>query len=240
MTLHFFAALLIVSWVWPVTRAGWDAIDAVVFNIFNNSLRTGKNWQTFWAVTNWRFFDSIQFFLVFGIAFYWIFRQDKKSAKQRIVEYFFFILLCFAVNAVFKSALILFDCRRLSPTKIIEGAFRLSHAATWLATKDFSNDAFPGDHGFVLISASVFYWLKGGFRLGLTSSFLLAPFLLPRLVVGAHWATDILVGSVAMSLVTIGWYFGTPLKSEWPLWSWGKLENRFPVIGSYLDRNLTL
>lgn len=234
ITLNLLAAFLLISWMYPATRIGWDLIDFSIFKACNNSLKTGKGWQTFWAITNWRFFDTTQFFLVFGIAFYWIFKKDKTFAKQRIMEYFVFILLCFFVNFTFKIALWILDYRRLSPTKVIEGAFRLSKTATWLMTKDSSNTAFPGDHAFVLVCAAVFYWLKGGFRLGLVSSFLFAPFLFPRLIVGAHWATDILVGSVFMSLITISWYFGTPMQSKLPLRAAKKLEKDFPVIDSVI------
>ena len=232
ITLNLLAAFLFISWIWPTTRIFWDLIDFSIFEVCNNSLKTGKKWQTFWAVTNWRLFDITQFILIFGIAWYWIFRQDKNLSKQRMFELFFFILLCFLVTFSFHKVLLFLDYRRLSPSKVIDGAFRLSKTVTWFMVKDSSNASFPGDHGFVLICASVFYWLKSGFRLGLVSSILLAPFLLPRLVVGAHWATDILVGSIFMSLITIGWYFGTPIQSKLPLWSANKLEKHLPVIGT--------
>jgi membrane-associated phospholipid phosphatase len=217
--LNLLAACLLISWLLPTTRVWWDVVDFSIFNFFNNSLKSGKGWQTFWAITNWRLFDIIQFILVFGIAFYWVFERDKQFAKQRIMEFFYFVLLCYFINLIFHIALLLLDYRRLSPTKIIDGAFRLSKTVTWLMIKDSSNTSFPGDHGFVLICASAFFWMKGGFRLGLVSSVLFAPFLFPRLIVGAHWATDILVGSIFMSLIAISWYFGTSIQSKLPLWS---------------------
>ncbi|MCJ7774198.1 MAG: hypothetical protein MUP22_13830 [Desulfobacterales bacterium] len=232
IALNLLAAFLLISWIWPTTRIWWDLIDYSIFKACDNSLETGKTWQTFWAVTNWRLFDVTQFVLVFSIAFYWVFDKNKKFAKQRMMEFLFFILLCFSINSALKSALLILDYHRLSPTKVIDSAFRLSKTVTWLMVKDSSDASFPGDHGFVLICASIFYWLKSGFRLGLVSSILLAPFLFPRLVIGAHWATDILVGSIFMSLITIGWYFGTPMQSKLPLWSANKLEKHLPVIRS--------
>ncbi|MBW1983923.1 MAG: hypothetical protein JRI53_04325 [Deltaproteobacteria bacterium] len=236
ITLNLLAAFFLISWLCPTTRVWWDFIDFSTFIFFNDSLKTGKGWQTFWAMCNWRLSDVPQFILIFGIALYWITKQDKESAKQRIIEYFIFIFLCFFVNFLFKAILAFLDYRRLSPTKVIHDAFRLSNTITWLITKDSSNTTFPGDHGFVLICASVFYWLKGGCRLGFISSILFVPFLFPRLVVGAHWATDILVGSIFMSLITIGCYFGTPIQSSVPLWAANKLEKYFPAIDSFINR----
>ncbi len=212
MMLNLIAALLLISWLWPVTRTGWDFIDVSIFTVCNNSLKTGKAWQTFWAITNWRLFDLTQFVLVFGI-------------------------LCFFVDFIFSIALSAFDYQRPSPTKVVHGAVRLSKTIIWLITKDSSIASFPGDHGFVLICASVFFWLKGGFRIGIVSSLLFAPFLFPRLIVGAHWATDILVGSVAMSLITIGWYFGSPLQHNLPLGLAKKLEENFPTASFFSKRN---
>ncbi len=232
ITLNLLAAVLIISWIWSLTGYYWEAIDYSTFTFFNNSIKTGKEWQAFWAITNWRFFDTIQFVLIFSIAYIWIVEQNKKYANQRIMEFIFFILLCLFVNFILKIGLSIFDYRRLSPTKVIDSAFRLSKTATWLMTKDSSNTAFPGDHGFVLICASVFYWVKGGFRLGFVSSVLLTPFLFPRLVVGAHWLTDLLVGSIFISLITIGWYFGTPLQSTLPAAALKKLVSRFPKLNS--------
>ena len=130
ITLNLLAVLLLISWLWPPTRVWLDFIDFSVFNIFNNSLKTGKVWQTFWAISNWRLFDIIQFVVVFGIAFFWFFENNKKFAKQRIIDYFIFILLCFFITFTFKIVLWLLDYQRLSPTKIIDGAFRLSKTIT--------------------------------------------------------------------------------------------------------------
>jgi membrane-associated phospholipid phosphatase len=214
----------------------WDGIDLSAFHFFNNSLKDGTKWQSFWAIANWRFSDTPQFILIFSIGYYWIFKQKKTVTKQRIMEYFIFIVLCFFVNRFFKLILVFLDYQRLSPTKVIDDVFRLSHTITCLTTKDSSNTAFPGDHGFVLICSAVFYWVKGGFRLGLISSILFIPFLFPRMVAGAHWLTDLLVGSIFLSLVSISLYFGTPAQSSVPLWLIRKIEKRFPAIDSFMNR----
>lgn len=237
IVLNLTAILLLISWLWPATRVWWDCFDFSIFDGFNTILKEGEEWHTFWAITNWRFFDTIQFILVFGIAFYWIIDKDKKIAEQKLVEFLLLILLCFLVNFAFKLVLWILDYNRLSPTKTISNAFKLSKTVTWLMTKDSSDTAFPGDHAFVLMCAIVFYWLKGGYRLGIVSLILFTPFIFPRLVVGAHWATDILVGSISMGLITIGWYFGTPIQSKMPLWIINKMKNHFPAIDSFCKKN---
>lgn len=235
--LNFISALLLISWLWPVTRAAWDLIDISIFTNLNDSLKTGDKWQTLWAIANWRLSDVPQFILILSIAFYWIFKQNKKLSKERAIKFFIFIILCFSIYTCFKLILKILDFNRQGPTGEIAGAFQLSKTITWLTVKDYSHSAFPGDHGFVLICSIVFYWINGGFRLGLVSLTIFAPFLLPRLVVGAHWTTDIMVGSIFISLVTISCYFGTPLQSRSSLWLGRILENHFPAFNSFFKRD---
>ena len=57
-----------------------------------------------------------------------------------------------------------------------------------------------------------FFWHYGGRRYGLPFVVLTVVFSLPRIVVGAHWLTDDLVGSGFFALLGIGLLFATPLK----------------------------
>ena len=118
LTLNLLAVFLLISWLYPTTRVWWDFIDFSIFNFFNNSLKTAKGWHTFWAISNWRFSDTPQFIMIFSIAFYWIFKQDKKFTKQRIMELLIFIVLCLSGLTRFTG---------VSPWWIIKQSFNSLH-----------------------------------------------------------------------------------------------------------------
>ncbi|MDP7162851.1 MAG: hypothetical protein QF792_05095, partial [Phycisphaerae bacterium] len=47
---HLAAAGLLGSWLWPVSRALWDALDRSVFYWLNGTLEMGAFWRNFWTV----------------------------------------------------------------------------------------------------------------------------------------------------------------------------------------------
>ena len=87
---------------------------------------------------------------------------------------------------------------------------RLRQLFPSIDTKDFSPACFPGDHAFVLLTVTSFFWYVGRRRDALVASLLAAVFLLPRLVGGAHWASDVVVGSGTAALLAGSWAFATP------------------------------
>jgi hypothetical protein len=68
--------------------------------------------------------------------------------------------------------------------------------------------------------------------LNFLSVFLLISWLYPTTRV--WW--DFIDFSIFMSLITIGFYFGTPIQSSVPLWAEKKLEKHFPAIDSFINR----
>jgi membrane-associated phospholipid phosphatase len=81
-------------------------------------------------------------------------------------------------------------------------------------TKDASKDSFPGDHGMMLlIFAAIMlrYFGQKAFALALI---IFVVFAFPRVMIGAHWFTDIAVGSLSVALIALPWCLMTPL-SDW-------------------------
>jgi membrane-associated phospholipid phosphatase len=100
---------------------------------------------------------------------------------------------------------------RLSPSLVEPDARRLSALFPQIKAKDASRWSFPGDHGIVVLTTLIYL----GYRDSSTTAFVgcgIAPFwIAPRLVSGAHWFTDIAVGSLTLALVGTALLMATPL-----------------------------
>lgn len=100
-----------------------------------------------------------------------------------------------------------------SPTLTFDNINRVSEL-TGIPTKDASSDSFPGDHGMMLMIFACFmlrYFSQGAFAIALL---IVVIFSMPRVMIGAHWFTDIAVGSLSIVLVGMGWVLLTPLSDK--------------------------
>ncbi|MCH8048174.1 MAG: phosphatase PAP2 family protein [Planctomycetes bacterium] len=209
---HLVALLLVVTWITPATRQWWDRFDLALFRLLNDSLALGHGWQVFWAVANYRALDLLPAVLILGLFIVSIWGRPRDVQNQR-----------WAVLAVLGGVLVVvpplmelvvhqgLQYSRPSPTLVLDDALRLSHLVPSINTKDTSRACFPGDHAYVLLTVMSFFWYVGRRRDALLASLLAAVFVLPRLVGGAHWATDILVGGGPAALLAGSWAFATPL-----------------------------
>ena len=63
-----------------------------------------------------------------------------------------------------------------------------------------------------------FLWLHAGTRAGVCAMLVLVPFMLPRILVGAHWVSDIVVGGGVQALVLLIVGYATPLAALIAQW----------------------
>ncbi|ELO6405044.1 TPA: Kdo(2)-lipid A phosphotransferase, partial [Escherichia coli] len=75
-------------------------------------------------------------------------------------------------------------------------------------------DSFPGDHGMMLLIFSAFMWRYFGKVAGLIALIIFVVFAFPRVMIGAHWFTDIIVGSMTVILIGLPWVLLTPLSDR--------------------------
>ncbi|HHX0693555.1 TPA: phosphatase PAP2 family protein, partial [Yersinia enterocolitica] len=71
-----------------------------------------------------------------------------------------------------------------------------------------------GDHGMMLMIFACFmlrYFSRSAFAIALL---IVVIFSMPRVMIGAHWFTDIAVGSLSIVLVGMGWVLLTPLSDK--------------------------
>ncbi len=204
---NLFALILMLSWLFEPTRSLWLSLDSHTFWAMNNSLSWGETWQKIWAIANNRAFD-----LAAAIAMLGLFSHralvDKKQRRNHYIALGMMLFLTLIVAMQLGKSI---PVERPSATAVFPEALRLSALVPDISTKDYSGDSFPGDHGLVLLICAgfaLFYLPPAYAALAILFSLL---FTLPRLMSGAHWLTDEIVGAVAMASFVLSWLFATPL-----------------------------
>lgn len=200
-----FLILLNFSWIFPLTRNLWNALDTHFFFFLNALIENSLFLQTFWAVASQRLVDQASEIVMVFLAICYVYSGNEEEVGKRWKEVGFLILSVFCAFLVSKfllTALIKgLGFKRASPTLVYPDAFRLSQTSLSVGIKDLSNQSFPGDHAIVLMTWA---WMLCYFW-GRKSAPLIAGvvifFSLPRLFAGAHWPTDILIGSTTISLL---------------------------------------
>ena len=216
---HLIALVLLASWLWPPTRLLWDRIDAVVFHLLNAPLAGSPAWAHVCGVCNMRPVD-LGFGLImlcFLIAGNWIF--PAAQVRQALYAFVAVLFLLLLIRVGFLNELVkAMHWQRASPSLTVDGAVRLTElfpawARDW-HMKDSSRRSFPGDHASVLLLWAIFVsFAARGWRRWLVW-LLVVLFALPRLVSGAHWLSDVLVGGVFLGLVAVAWGFYTPYAAK--------------------------
>jgi membrane-associated phospholipid phosphatase len=200
---------LLVSWFLEPTRSLWLAIDEKVFWTLNRSLAAGNAWQVIWAAVNNRAADVVMALTMIGLFAHFALRKGRNEINATIAV--FLMLSGLAIVGVQIGKAVSVD--RWSPTLLHPDALRLSELVSWLPTKDNSGDSFPGDHATALLiwAGIVTAYLPRAYA---AAAWVLAIlFMTPRVVGGAHWLTDDLVGSVAIAGFVLSCVFATPLHS---------------------------
>lgn len=203
------------SWLWQPTRQQWEQLDHLVFHTLNSPLATHPLWAHIWAIGSMRPTDMVAalIMLIFLI------KKNLTFSDTQVRTAFFTFLSLLLLLTLFRVGLFsrvvdAMQWQHSSPSITVDGAVQLSTLfPDWEKKwhmKSSSNQSFPGDHGAVLLLWAMFLWsfARGLRRLVVIA--LLCLFMLPRLVAGAHWASDIFVGGLFLSLITIGWGLYSP------------------------------
>ncbi len=206
---HLAIILLLLSFFFSF----WQPIDQAVFAFLNRMLQNHSTWQIFWAISNHSFIDWIEDLFILGFYCLSIFSSSKLDRKKRVWQ-FIFCLIFIAFTILLINRLLCRDIlrlRRSSPTFSVEGSLRLSQLLPWLDIKDSSSKSFPGDHATTALLFGVTYAFFAGRRFGFYGLLFSLFLCLPRLMVGAHWFSDLVVGSGSIVLFAMSWLLFTPL-----------------------------
>lgn len=196
---------LFLSWYLPTNHGFWFPIDSSIFFFFNEHLATNRTFLYLVAYTNNRAFDAIAL-LSMGLLYLSFFVKRDGYGKRRMLILGVVILL---TAVVLNQLGHLLPVQRASPTHFFDNINRVGEL-TGINTKDSSRDSFPGDHGMMLIIFAVFMLRYFTVRSFIIALGIFVIFILPRIMIGAHWFSDIAVGSLSVVLVGLSWWLLTP------------------------------
>ncbi len=206
---NLFGIALFASWLLEPTRSLWMELDNLTFWSMNNSLAEGKAWRWFWAIANNRMFDLVTLGCMLLLFSDYSLRKDRQNLNRYIAIGILMLIAVLVASQVGKAIPI----TRPSAANYYPEALRLSHLVPEIYTKDISGDTFPGDHGLILLLYAGFVGFFMSRTYGLIAIIMMVVFTLPRLMSGAHWLTDEIVGAVAIGVITLSWLLATPLHS---------------------------
>ena len=209
------AGALVGSWLWPRGRVVWDQVDETIYG-FGNALVGFEPIQNALAMLNHRHFDMVGIAL-YALVLVYATVAGKRCWRRSVISASLLALLLLSVKGVYSLGLHQFEERfeRASPTVVHADALRISELKPEIPCKDASCWCFPSDHAFFALGILIYLGYRGPDLAVWLSTVLALLYILPRLVVGAHWFSDVAVGSAAYALA------GTSLLMATPLHQWG-------------------
>jgi membrane-associated phospholipid phosphatase len=221
LLLNVFGIALFLSYYLPANHGFWAPIDRSVFFFFNRRLATNESFLHLVAITNNRAFDACSL-LAMGLLYLSYYVKKDASGRRRMILVGIVMLLTAVVLNQLGHQL---PVAHKSPSLSFPHVNRVSEL-TGIPTKDSSGDSFPGDHGMMLMVFSVFMLRYLGLRAFAIAVLITVVFSMPRLMIGAHWFTDIMVGSLSVVLVGASWWLMTPASDILVNWLDKKLPKK--------------
>jgi len=205
LLLNALGFILFFSWYLPENHGFWFNIDKTVFYWFNERLTSNKVLLWGIAITNFRLFDGVSL-LAMGALYLGFWRRETPQGRRRM----FAIGITMLLSAVVLNQLgHLIPVSHPSPTRYFPNVNHVT-ALTGIPTKDASADSFPGDHGMMLMIFACFMLRYFTHRAFLIAVAIVLVFASPRIMIGAHWLTDVVVGSLSLILMGMSWWLMTP------------------------------
>lgn len=201
---------LFFSWYLPAQHGFWFPLDSAIFHFFNQGLAQSRSYAWLLAIINNRAFDACSL-LAMGCLMLSFWRAGDQAERRRIV--IIGLVMLAAAVIVNQLAQGLMPVKRASPTLFFPDSLRVSQLLN-LPTKDASRDSFPGDHGMMLLIFTTFMWRYFGRKAFAVSLIIFVVFSFPRVMAGAHWFSDIAVGSLSAVLIGMPWILLTPLSDR--------------------------
>lgn len=222
LLLNLLGVALFLSWFVPEHHGAWFSIDSAIFLWFNQHMATSHAFALLLAITNYRGFDAVSL-LAMGLLYWSYWLRETPQERRRMLA----IGICMLLTAVVLNQLgHLLPVKHSSPTLFFEQAYRVSEL-TGIPAKDASKDSFPGDHGMMLMIFACFMLRYLGKRAFAIALVIVVLFSLPRIMAGAHWFTDVAVGSLSVVLVGLSWWLITPASDMLVNWLWRTLPGKY-------------
>jgi membrane-associated phospholipid phosphatase len=169
--------------------------------------------RIFWALANIKITDLFGAFFLFGCFVSYILEATGEERRKRSAQ-LLYILLWFEITILLSKEVLItplidaLSLWRQGPTLVFpDTSYFLSNLISWHKIKDFSHSCFPGDHAIIVYQWCAFFYYFAGKRWGIPTALFSTLFLVPRVISGAHWVSDLLVGS--LSIVTLAFFIAT-------------------------------
>ncbi len=222
------ACIAILSFLCPPTQQLWALFDEKLFRVFNYLL---TNAPSFWLFNNSRAADWIEdiIILLFCIAAFFHLPKEKRShcVAHSFFTAFYIAFVIFILNRLLFYRL--WQFHRPSPSIILPDVIRLTKLFPSISIKDQSLKCFPGDHATTALLFASCYMRFAPKRYAIGAWAYSLFLCLPRLVAGAHWPTDILIGSGSITLIAYASAYYTPLSNSVIRW-FENLASRLKTI----------
>jgi len=176
----------------------WEAIDRHFFHFLNRLLSFGKGIQIAVAIGNHKLHDWLVDALFISLLIRYIFEKTDKARLTKALECALVLMVMgFVIFVINRNILYYWEpVQAISPSRKYSSYLYLNDLVPFLKTKMHAKgSSFPGDHA---TTAFLFYFLiRPLFSIHVRRFTLLYVILisLPRLIVGAHNLSDILIGS---------------------------------------------
>lgn len=202
---------LFMSWYLPENHGLWSTLDLAIFHFFNQGLSADNlGYAWFLAIINNRAFDGCALLAMGGLMLSFWLKEDPDGRRRIVVIGLVMLLAAVIINQLAQN---LIPVTRSSPSVSVPGVHRVRDFIAF-STKDGSRDSFPGDHGMMLLIFASFMLRYFGRRAFLISLVIFVAFAFPRVMIGAHWFTDIAVGSLTAVLIGVPWVLLTPVSDK--------------------------
>lgn len=203
------ACLLVISWIIPVTRMLWDFVDAASYLFLHGYFLQTDFSQKFWAVMNSRIADNFSHAIFILLLVRCIFVENGEVKKKKLWKVMF-VLLSVVLSVLLSKGIQSelnkkYSIKRDSPSLVLGHDVALSQVLPGLENvKDTSRRSFPGDHAMTIILLCGFtFWLTKSFSFRIVAVIIGLFFILPRLISGGHWLTDLIMGSLPIAIFAL-------------------------------------
>ncbi|RKS87002.1 lipid-A kinase [Orbus hercynius] len=206
---NVFGIVLLFSQYYTYRQGFWFNIDSDVFHYFNQFLDgSHQGFLYLIAITNHRSFDIVSFLAMALLYFCYFHKQNNANKRRMIVIGLMMLIMAVCIKQWGRFIPIAHE----SPTLYFEQFEPVNRISklTHFGTKDASGDSFPGDHGMMLMIFAAFMWRYFGLKAFIQSAIVVVIFSAPRIIAGAHWFTDVYVGSLAITSIVLSWFLITP------------------------------
>lgn len=187
-------------------------IDVAAAYFFNDLIRYNPSSHNFWAYLNSKMGNWLYDVVMAIFIIPYIFLGKKEKWLERFITSLLVIALGLFSYFVFNHRLTrVLEYKSLSPSGVLPDFFHLAPLITWTKVKEFSSVSYPSDHGSTIFMFVISTFYLMGKRVGFLALLASIPFGLPRLLVGAHWTSDLLFGSLPLALFNLSWFFYTSI-----------------------------